>query len=194
MRLLRSWPAVVPNGRSYVHDDIERLVMHDYDYSILGDVDDDVLLIEWDIAVGMEELQAFAVRAARQPDKPLAAPYRLYCGQSTALPRPEWSAWRYVDADQQRGRTGDVPPGAPTAHLTSFGLTYLPQNLIHGYLAAREQAVDGKRWRFSDISFFAWHFRCVEQEVALDWSARPVHLHYELDEEFWNVTSRRSGP
>lgn len=183
MKLLRSWPEVIPTGRNFVVDDIPKLIMKNYDYSVLADVADDILLIEWDVAVGMEELTRFVQRAAATPDKVLAAPYRLYSGFSTRLPKPEWTAWRYHNNDQIQGGTYQVEPGTPTAHITSFGFTYLPRHAILGYLAARDRAIDGKQWRFSDISFFGWHYRCVEQEVRLDWSVKPVHLHYELPSE-----------
>ncbi len=177
MKLLRSWPAVVPYGRSYVVDGIQRLVIHGYDYTVLGDVDDDVLLLEWDIAVGEEELHAFASRAAEEPSRVLAAPYRLYPGGSLRDPSrttPVWSAWRYA-VDQQAGGVVEVQPGTPTAHVVGLGMTYLPRDLIRRYLADRSPD-----WGFSDIAFSGWHHREVTPDIALDWAARPVHLHYQL--------------
>lgn len=176
MKLLRSWPAVVPPGRARVEDGIERLVMDDYDYAVLAEVDDDVLLLEWDVAVGAEELAAFAARAAAEPDRVLAAPYRLYPGGSLPASRnPEWTAWRYRNNDQRHGGTEQVRPGEPTAHITGLGMTYLPRHLIRRYLAERDHS-----WGFSDIAFCSWHYRRVRPDIELDWSARPVHLHYQL--------------
>jgi hypothetical protein len=78
MRLLRSWPSRIPEGRSYVVDDIERLVIDNHSYGPLSAVDDDVLLLEWDIAIGQEDLRHFADHAAKDPDRVLVAPYRIY--------------------------------------------------------------------------------------------------------------------
>jgi len=159
-----------------VVDGVERLVMTGYDYAVLGDVDDDVLLLEWDIAVGEEELRAFAARAADEPGRVLAATYRLYPGGSLRDPNrttPAWSAWRYK-VDQHNGGVVEVEPGAPAAHVVGLGMTYLPRNLIRRYLAERQPD-----WGFSDIAFSGWHHRCVTPEIALDWQARPVHLHYK---------------
>lgn len=177
MKLLRSWPAVVPPGRARVEDGIERLVMDDYDYAVLAQVDDDVLLLEWDIAVGAEELAAFAARAAAAPDRMLAAPYRLYPGCSIHTPGegPKWAAWRYRNGDQRGGGRIEVQPGEPVAHITGLGMTYLPRELIRRYLAERDHS-----WGFSDIAFCGWHYRRVRPDIALDWSARPVHVHYQL--------------
>lgn len=177
MKLLRSWPAVVPPGRAHVVDGIDRLVMAGYDYTVLGDVDDDVLLLEWDIAVSQEELRAFAARAAADPGRVLAAPYRLYPGGSIRDPnrtKPVWSAWRYA-VDQRTGGVVEVEPCAPTAHVVGLGMTYLPRDLIRRYLAERQPD-----WGFSDIAFSGWHHREVTPDIPLDWQARPVHLHYRL--------------
>lgn len=167
---------MVPSGRAYVVDDIERLIMHDYDYAVLGDIDDDVLLIEWDLAVGEEELRAFANRAASEPERILAAPYRLYPGFSIKDPTrgPTWSAWRYR-VSQQVGGLDESQPDDPIAHVVGFGLIYLPRVLIRRYLAERDIS-----WGFSDIAFSGWHHRCVRPDILLDWSSRPVHLHYRI--------------
>lgn len=47
MRWLRSWPARQPYGRPHVVDRLERLVIDDYDYTPLGEIDDDAIIIEW---------------------------------------------------------------------------------------------------------------------------------------------------
>lgn len=176
MKLLRSWPLEIPAGRSYVVDDIEHLVMSDYDYTVLGEVADDVLLLEWDIAVGSEQLAAFAERAATEPGRVLSAPYRLFPGHHP-WNHPKgtvWSTWNYRRTQQEGGMVEVGPPG-PTAHLSGFGMVYLPAELIRKYLADRKPD-----WRFSDMSFFAWMHRVIQRPIELDWSARPVHLHQPI--------------
>lgn len=151
--------------------------MDGYDYAVLADVGDDVLLIEWDLAVGAEELVAFARRAVAEPDRVLFAPYRLYPGCSIKAPGvgPQWAAWRYRGNDQRNGGLEQVQPGDLTAHVTGLGMVYLPEKLIRRYLAERDPS-----WGFSDIAFCGWHYRTIARDIALDWSARPVHLHYQL--------------
>lgn len=173
MKLLRSWPATVPAGRAYVHDSIPRLVMRDYDYRILGDVDDDVLLIEWDLAVGKEELVEFADRARATPDRVLVAPYRLYHYASDRdRPVPVWAHRRYIGTPET-GRLVHVTEDQPTAHLWGLGLTYLPRHVIRRFLAAWPGDV-------SDGSLSGWHHRHIEPEVPITWDIRPVHLHYQI--------------
>jgi len=175
VKLLRSWPAVVPPGRSHVIDGVERLVVTNYDYSPLVDVGDDVLLLEWDVAVDMPALDTFAEHAMADPGRVLAAPYRLYPGCSLRDPkmtRPVWSAWRYRRTQQDGGMV-EVAPGDPAAHIVGFGMTYLPADLLRKYHDIRDPS-----WGFSDISFCGWHYREISHDIALDWDARPVHLHY----------------
>lgn len=172
MRLLRSWPRRVPEGRNYVNDTIERLVIDNHKYEALENVDDDVLLLEWDIAVGQEELAAFAERARREPDRVLVAPYRLYVTsfKSLPLPKPVW-VHRYAD-----GR--HVETDAPFCHWFGLGMTYLPKALVRGYL----EAMRANNWAggFDDTGFSAWHWRTQQVEVPITWDIRPVHLHYQI--------------
>lgn len=173
MRLLRSWPAAEPPGRACVRDSIPRLVISDHEYRPLGDVDDDVLLLEWDIAVGREDLAEFAARAAVTPGRVLVAPYRLYCFSSGRdRPRPVWAHRRY-EGDPQTGTLRQAGPDDPSAHLWGLGMTYLPREVIHGFLTDWPGRVD-------DVSLSGWHYNHVAREVPITWDIRPVHLHYRV--------------
>lgn len=167
MRLLRSWPAVVPTGRAYVQDSIERLILRDYDYAPLADVDDDVLLVEWDIAVDGGDLVRFAKRARAEPGRVLVAPYRLYVTtvRNVPLPHPVWC--------HRRADGSHVDTGEPTCAYFGFGLIYLPREVVRAFRA---------EWsgHFSDGSFGGWHRRRVTDQVPIDWDVRPAHLHYNL--------------
>ncbi len=59
-------------------DPLERVVIDNHDYKALAELDSDVLLLEWDIAVGKEDVEAFARRAKATPGDVLVAPYLLY--------------------------------------------------------------------------------------------------------------------
>jgi hypothetical protein len=173
MRLLRSWPSMVPPGRAYVHDDMPRLLMERCDYRVLADVDDDVLLIEWDIAVERDDLTAFAARAGESPKRVLVAPYRLY---DEFDGRMSWTHRRYLgDPDKPNCYTRTVRVGEQTCHLFGLGMAYLPRALVVAYLAAWPDE------HFSDGGFSGWHFRNADDpEVPIMWDVRPVHLHYQL--------------
>jgi len=182
MRLVRSWPQHIPDGRSYVVDDIERLVIDNHDYSrALADIDEDLLLLEWDIAVGQEELRSFADRALQTPDRVLVAPYLIYA-DAYGLPRDIWAhrTWNGDGAGTviPRGAT-PIRDGAPTCNLFGLGMAYLPRDVVVGFVKASFST------HFGDTQFSMWHYQNVSQEVPVDWGVRPVHLNYRrfLEEE-----------
>lgn len=174
MKAVRSWPDAVPPGRNYVVDNLPRLVMRDYSYRVLGDLDDDVLLIEWDLAIGREDFEHFVDLARAEPGRVLVAPYRIY--QTTTgddlFPQPFWVHRRYTDGTEQAMRF--VTPDDATCHLWGLGLVYLPRQVISGFLSS---------WpgHASDASISGWHHRNVEQETRIAWDVRPVHLHYPIE-------------
>lgn len=169
MRLIRSWPATIPEDRSYVVDGIERLVMDGYDYRCLADIDDDIILIEWDIAVGKEELETFIERCKAEPDRVRAAPYRLYIGHNE---RPIW-VHRIRDAGTHRFATA---PEDTHCAMFGFGLTYLPKALIDAFMATLKP-----KSQFTDSTFSHWHMRHAKvKQVPIDWDIHLTHLHYTI--------------
>lgn len=173
MRLLRSWPAAVPDGRAYVHDTVDRLVMDKYDYRCLEHVDDDVLLVEWDIAVDKEQLETFAARARAHPGRVLVAPYKLYHFSSNRdRDEPVWVHRKYIGTPET-GKLVHVTESDTTCHLWGLGLTYLPRWIVAKFL---------NEWpgTLSDGALSGWHYRNIEEEVPIAWDVRPVHLHYQI--------------
>lgn len=147
--------------------------MRDYDYrEPLAAVDDDVLLIEWDLAVGREDLIRFADRAQAAPTRVLVAPYRLYAYASGRDRPPVWAHRRY-EGTPETGRLRPVGEDDETCHLWGLGLTYLPRWIVRRYLA--EQA-----YPLTDGHLSGWHYRHIDPEVPITWDVRPVHLHYRL--------------
>lgn len=174
MKFIRSWPQDVPERRNYVVDNLPRFVMDDYSYRGLGDLADDVLLIEWDLAIGKEDLDHFADLCRAEPDRVLVAPYRIYQQTTTddVYREPFWVHRRYADETEQSMRF--VTPEDATCHLWGVGLVYLPRAVIDGFLA-------GWPGHMSDAALSGWHHRHVEQETRIAWDVRPVHLHYPIE-------------
>lgn len=182
MRLLRSWPdRTPPAGRNYVVDGIPRLVLSDYDNSPLADIDDDVILLEWDIAVGIEDLDRFVEAARDDPSRVIVAPYRLYVTtvRQADLKKPVWC--------HRRKDGTHVDTGEPTCALFGFGMIYFPRELVRAYRAEFTG-------HFSDGSFAGWHRRAVTDEVPILWDVRPVHLHYKLGDLANGVDIRPADP
>src|SRR5262245_21056937 len=124
MRLVRSWPLHPPAGRARVEDDAYRLYNDNYEYRGLADLDDDVLHIDWDIAVSKEDLTAFAAKARQTPDRVLVAPCPLYPDTRPGLTGATWNCRRYSDTSRSAMRY--IERGEPTCHLFGFGMVYLP--------------------------------------------------------------------
>ncbi|WP_116042275.1 hypothetical protein [Amycolatopsis palatopharyngis] len=167
MKIVRSWPAQVPDNRSYVVDDLPRLVLEDYDLSPLCELDDDVILIEWDLAASEEDFVRFADAVRDDPGRVVVAPYRLYLTTESQRPfqEPVWA--------HRRPDGSHVDENEPTCAFFGFGLTYFPREIVQAFRAS---------WQghFSDGSFSGWHRNNVTHEVPIVWDVRPVHLHYDV--------------
>jgi predicted transcriptional regulator len=136
------------------------MVMRDHDYrGPLAEVDDDVLLIEWDLAVDKNHLAEFARRAFAHPNRVRVAPYWLYHYSSgNDRPNPIWVHRRYI-GNPQTGRLVHVTEDDSTCHLWGLGLTYLPRYVVRAYLADRTEPL-------TDGHLSGWHYQHVEREVA----------------------------
>jgi hypothetical protein len=177
MRLVRSFPEEVPAARNYVVDDAERLLNRDQDYRGLVDFGEDLIHLDWDVAVAREDLEAFAKRARANPAQVLVAPYLIYPSPVRfGLQSPVWSCKRYLPGNQSMRH---CTPVDATAHLFGFGMVYLPAALLAGF---GEVLGSAQFPRFGDMEFAGWHHAHVSQEVELAWDVRPVHVHYRISE------------
>lgn len=180
MKLVRSWPAEIPEGRSYVVDDIDRFVMgrdgdRQFDYRHLVEYDDDIVLIEWDIAVGGEQLERFMARAKAEPNRVRVAPYLLYRGGRDGRPQVPFYCHRIRDPGTRSWVRG---PQDLECHMFGFGLIYLPADLIRRFVAQMQPGS-----HFGDTEFSRWHMRNVKPNgVPIDWDCHAVHLHYVTPE------------
>ncbi|TKG58896.1 hypothetical protein [Prauserella endophytica] len=142
-------------------------MIQDFDYRSLGLVDDDVVMLEWDIAVSKEHLERFIERAHNDPHQVLAAPYLLYNPDGTV-----WAHRRYTAPGSRRY----VREHEPFCHLFGLGMTYLPRRIVREFLASHPGP-------FSDTSLSVWHYHnAPTTEVPIAWECRPIHLHYDLPE------------
>lgn len=179
MKLVRSWPAVIPEGRSYVVDDIPRFIMggegnRQFDYRGLIELDDDVVLIEWDIAIGGEQLRTFMERAKADPHRVRVAPYLLYRRGSMTAPKLKPF---YVHRIRGRTERRWAQPGDPFCQYFGFGLIYLPAELIKRFVAQLD-----RRGHFGDTEFSRWHMLNIRHDVPIDWDCHAIHLHYDTPE------------
>lgn len=155
---LRSWVDPVPFGKAHVVDLLPRLIIANYDYRPLARFQhaDQVVVIEWDVAVDPGQLACFCKHAAEHPARVLAAPY--------LIGDPAHRNWVHRDEAGHR-----VVEGAARCHSFGFGLTALPMVAVRAFC----ETWAGEDKRMTDSNFSAWWGRGAD----LDWSVRPVHLH-----------------
>lgn len=177
MRLVRSFPAEIPAGQAYVVDDADRHLNRDYSYRGLVEFGDDLVHLDWDMAVSREDLQQFARRAARHPEHVLVAPQRVDAGDGRrGLAKPVWNMRVWIGGDARVGLRQAVETD-PVAHMYGFGMVYLPAALLKGFEERWRAELDAGTIRFDDTGFSTW---ATQQQgpAEIDWSVRPVHLHY----------------
>ena len=159
LRIVRSFPKTVPSGRAYVQDDLERFYMDNYDYQGLKDFagDDDVVLLEWDIAVSRYDLSMFIARAHIFGDWPLVGSY--------VLDRPgTYPHWRDEDGELRR-----IHDNEPDCDLFGLGLVYLPNWVLRDF---------PKPNHMSDGSLSRWLRTLPDwKPIPVDWATKIVHLH-----------------
>jgi hypothetical protein len=172
----RSWPADPYEGvRAYVMDSdssgIERLYIRLHDLDTASDLPAvSFILIEWDLAVGREDMRLFERLCARQPERVQVAPYRLY-PKSTGLDRTVWAHRTGMEP-----HTDWISEREPEADAAGFGLIYLPAAVVRRFQA--EVPRDPNYCRFTDTTFSLWHQRAGLGRIPVHWEVQPVHLHW----------------
>lgn len=162
----------------------EPVFITDYNYyPLLAALDDDVTIIEWDMALGREDRETWAKHIANAPGLVQVAPYRQYYGWC----KPDGEQWGYVHRQHDRPVTADDPD----CDYFGFGLTYIPLWVTRTLVAeCNDPDIAGKRGShlgvvltakyITDVTFSAWHRAATGHRVPIRRDVRPVHLHYEV--------------
>jgi hypothetical protein len=158
----RSWPRAIPKGRAYVVDEIPHLVLDNYDLADCREfmeIGQNFIMLEWDIAVSLEDREAFARYCIAKPDVVHVAPYLLY----------EWPTSKLVS---KRTWIPLLRRGDGVLQI-GFGMIYFPWKVVTDFLTETYDPVRKTTW-FTDGEFSRWY----KGEVILHSDIRPVHLHY----------------
>lgn len=176
MRLVRTFPATIPQGRAYVVDDAERVVNENYSYRGLAGLGDDVVHLDWDQAVGRLDLIKFVERCKADPDRARVVPVLVDTAARPGLPYPVWNCRVLVG-----NRLRYITVGDATADLFGFGMVYLPGKALAEFEDRYRQALDDGSIRFDDSGFSGW-YTSQYGPAAVDWDVPCVHLHYRMSE------------
>lgn len=177
MRWVRSFPSVVPPGRSYVVDMLPRLTMTNYDYTPLASLDDDICLLEWDIALSETDRKIFELQTHAEPGRVRVAPYLL------SVPGPlHYAHRRLVSPILAYGKLSErwINQADAFCEYFGFGCIYLPRDLIRRFSRANARERGGNPpadTRFTDQTFSYWHYHGGHGPVPIEWAITAVHLH-----------------
>lgn len=179
MKLVRSWPRDEP-GEFHAHivDNSDKVYIPAVDYRPLRDVDDDVIHMDWDVAVGRNELRAFAQKCVAEPDivrvaPTMVNPTRVQRGNPGAKFKDTWLVFKQMPLGRE-----SLEPGEPYCDYYGFGMVYLPRWTIVGftdYLKAR-----GDYESFLDSTFDVWYRKVSGKRVPVEWDTNAVHINYSM--------------
>lgn len=173
VRWVRSMPNPLPPNRAYVADTLPKFYHTNYDYTKLVPYNDDarLVLIEWDVAIGLREMER------------INAWGDIYGADSVVGA----GVLHYDDAGdhyvQRQLIFGDtilcwVNPGEPQCDWTGFDLISFPQGILrecYNWLLTLKPTHDQ---RLTDNTFSWWMHDIRKQPIVIDWRIHTTHLHY----------------
>jgi hypothetical protein len=158
VKIIRTFPDDGgPEGRSYVQDDLEKLYTRPFDISGLKQYHDDIVLLEWDIAVSRLDLARFTANA--KGDWPVVAPFLDRRSERYMHWRKEPVGYRAIRKDE------------PTCDLFGFGMVYFPEWVIRDYPMGY-----GNSNTMTDGNLPRWLQEQEQRPVPVDWTITVVHL------------------
>ena len=140
----------------------------DGDYlPVLSQLEQDTVVVEWDIAVSREDIAVFTAACEAEPSRVRVAPYRIYLQSADGLV----ARWAHQSAYFRRESRWFISEGEPECRWFGLGLVYLPLAVVRAFIES-----DPVR-PVTDTSFSVWHHDAFGL-VPVEWPVRPVHLHY----------------
>lgn len=182
MKIVRTYPTLNPEtlrGRNRIEDEYSRHYMNDYDNQGLITLKDNLVVLEWDMAVDPEELELFCAMAEENPDEIIVAPYKIPVDTAPNTAETVDQGFVYVHRIVTNDATLSfrwVRPGDWQCDLFGFGMIYLPHELMKEFVA--DPSSSPHDLRMTDTNFSIWFYRKYRQKVNIAWQVRPIHLHY----------------
>jgi hypothetical protein len=183
MRLVRSWPNRPPDKHPRIYDNCERVYIDTTDYRPLLQLNDNVLHLDWDVAVAQDELRDFARKCQAEPELVRVAPTMSYPTRQrrwhrTTTPHHRWMGWTLTDDRKERIL---CKPGDPFCHVSSFGVIYLPRWSIEAFCEALETGEYGPD--FLDFPFCYWHHVATGgRGIPIEWNTNAIHINFSMKE------------
>lgn len=179
VRLVRSWPRKPPDNHPRIEDNCTRIVIDWCDYSALLQLNDDVLHLDWDVAVGQDELQAFAAKCIAEPEVVRVAPTMSYPTRQRAWHPAPGTPKHYMVWSEESWASDRVGlrPGTPYCNYFAFGFVYLPRWTLEGFM----ESIPDFGSTLNDVSFSAWYqYVTGGRDVPVEWDTNVIHLNYSM--------------
>lgn len=189
MYIVRAVPKKIPPNRNYVVDSFDKIEMDNYDMRWLADMDDSVILLEWDIAVAYHDMWNFKAHCASAPNLVHVAPYPLYSDSLEDLHAPVWAHRTMINPMPLQLEWIDY--GEPVCDIFSTGMVYLPQEICHRVAESDDLITWHNNITDSKLAF--WYYYNVGQKVPVHWDVRPIHLHYNQEDFYDGFIGHRLG-
>lgn len=189
MLIIRTVPRKIPEGRNYVMDQLDRVIIDNYDMHFLTDLNDSVIMLEWDIAVAQHDLANFMSHCIAAPHVVHVAPYVLYPESLEELSAPAWAHREMVNECPLQLRWIDY--GESTCDIFSTGMVYLPRHICRRVAEADDLVTWQHNTTDSKLSF--WYYYKIGEKVPVHWDVRPIHLHYDQEVFYGNGYGCRIG-
>lgn len=148
---------------------------------------EDFILIEWDIALSLEDRLRFESLCQERPDHVQVAPYRHYFYRNNFRDY----AWMH-----RSGPMNFVNEGDPFCFYFGFGLIYLPLDVVKQYIKDANDyrtivSERGTEYKLNpgappigatfDCLFSDWYATVTNMRpVPIHWDVRPIHLNYDI--------------
>lgn len=189
MLIIRTIPAKIPEGRNYVVDSLDTIEVDNYDMRFLSDLDDSVILLEWDIAVAHHDLYNFIVHCDSAPQLVHVAPYPLYPESLDEVVAPVWAHREVLNMMPLQLRWIDY--GEPVCDIFSTGMVYLPKHIINRLTESDDVITWHTNINDSKLAF--WYYHVIGEKVPVHWDVRPIHLHYNQEAFYDHGSVHRLG-
>lgn len=168
-------------------DGLDLVLVDNYDMRFLQDLDDDVILLEWDIAVAQHDLVNFIAHARMAPHLIHVAPYVLYPESLDEIVAPVWAHRHMLNEMPLQMKWIDY--GDSCCDIFSTGMIYLPGNIIQD-LSKSDNLITWHN-NITDSKLAFWYHHTYKQKVPVHWDCRPIHLHYDQERFYAERDIRR---
>lgn len=155
----------------------------------LTELNDDVILLEWDMAIAHHDLHNFIAHARQAPHLVHVAPYVLYETSLDELHAPVWAHRHMLNEMPLHLKWVDY--GDSVCDLFSTGMIYIPRDIANRL----SESDDLVTWHhnINDSKFAFWYYYTIGEKVPIHWDVRPIHLHYNQEAIYDEYDIRRVG-